>query len=109
MPGHPLHVGAVVSCPHQGKATPATSQPRVRVAGQAVTTAASSYLIAGCTLAGQTPPHPCTSIRWTAPATRVRVMGSPLLIDGPGGICLAGAVPQGPTSFSAVQMRVTAQ
>ena len=112
MPGFLLHVGAVVTCPHQGPATTPPTQPRVLVSGQPVATSANAYLVAGCifTLPGPKP-SPCVRVQWSALATRVFLNGAPaLVVPGPGpapGLCLSPEqAPQGPPMVSAVQTRV---
>jgi hypothetical protein len=112
VPGFLLHVGAVVTCPHQGPATTPPTQPRVLVLGQPVATTANLYAVAGCifTLPGPVP-SPCVRVQWTAPAARVLVNGLPALVANPGpapGLCLSALqVPQGPALVSVIQTRVT--
>jgi hypothetical protein len=107
MPGSLLHVGATVVCPHGGQATPQPAQSRVTVAGQPVTTLAHLYTVAGCVFNVSGSPHPCTTVRWTGPATRVRVNGSPVLLSGSGGLCQsADQSPQGAPVTVVVQQRV---
>ncbi|MDX2216064.1 MAG: hypothetical protein SFY66_22555 [Oculatellaceae cyanobacterium bins.114] len=81
MPGFLLHKGAQVVCIHQGQAQPTSANPRVTVSGQAITTQAVPYTVAGCTLP---PPSagngPCTTAQWVTAATRVTSMGVPVLL-----------------------------
>jgi len=94
-------------CPHGGQATPQPAQARVSVAGQPVTTLAHLYPVAGCAFNVAGTPQPCTTVRWTTPASRVRVAGSPVLLSGSTGISQsAQQVPQGSPVTVVVQQRV---
>ena len=104
MPGNILHLGATVTCSHAGMATPAMTMPRVMVSAQPVVVAATPYMIAGCTFP---PPSggPCVSGQFTTPATRVLVMGIPVLINASPSVCAPTGTPMIP---SVVQPRVVA-
>jgi hypothetical protein len=107
MPGNLLHVNATVMCPHGGQATVAPAQARVLVSGNPVTTVADPYTIAGCVFNVSGKPQPCVTIRWLAPAARVTVNGSPVLLNTSTGLCQsAEQVPQGPPVVPVVQQRV---
>ena len=54
MSGYILDKGATVQCLHAGQAQPVSTNPRVKVGGQAVVTQDSLYTISGCSL----PPPP---------------------------------------------------
>lgn len=103
-----LHLGAMVTCPHGGQATPVPSSARVLVGGQPVTVAADPYTIAGCPF--QVPgakPQPCVTVQWIVPAIRVRVGGQPVLLQTSTGLCKsAEQIPQGAPIVSATQPRV---
>ncbi|MCU0541077.1 MAG: DUF4280 domain-containing protein [Oscillatoriaceae cyanobacterium Prado104] len=94
MPGTLLHVGATVNCAHQGKAQPTDYNSRVKVMGNAVVTQAFPYAISGCT---NPPPTanvgPCTTAQWTSAATRVKVMGQPVLLQDSKAICMPTGTP----------------
>ncbi|MEV0369969.1 hypothetical protein AB0I10_09115 [Streptomyces sp. NPDC050636] len=98
--GNLVHGGAVISCPHGGRAlsTAATSNG-VRIDGAPVATAVDVFTVSGCPHAVDHLPQPCTSIRW-APHTdndAVRIDGVPVLLDTTAAMCFsAGLVPQGP-------------
>jgi hypothetical protein len=107
MPGSLLTVSATVTCPHQGRAAPQPAQSRVFVEGQLVNTLADLYPVVGCPLNISGKPQPCLTIKWLTPATRVRVNGSPVLLQLSTGICQSGEqIPQGPPVVSVVQQRV---
>jgi hypothetical protein len=110
MPGNLLHVNATVSCPHGAPATAQSTQSRVLVGGQAVTSTADLYTVTGCPFTVGVKPQPCTTIRWVAPAARVRLNGSPVLLQSSVGICQsAERIPQGPPVVSVVQQRVVGE
>jgi hypothetical protein len=104
MPGTLLHVGATISCAHQGQAQPTSPNPRVKVMGQPVVTQAFPYAIAGCT--NPPPPAnvgPCVTAQWVSAATRVKVMGQPVLLQDSKAVC----VPTGtPLTVVVTQLRV---
>lgn len=112
MPGFLLHVNAVMTCTHMGKATIAPSQPRVVVSGQPIATMASQILVAGCAFTVPGPkPQPCVLIKWAMPSARFLVGGQPAaLIPNPGpgpGVCQSGEqIPAGPPIVTVVQSRV---
>ncbi|MEU7932401.1 hypothetical protein [Micromonospora echinofusca] len=113
MPGPPLHVGAVVSCPHTGPVTAQTANSRVLVDGLPVLTAADAYPVAGCPfqvpVGAGTKPQPCVRIQWTAPAARVLVNGQPAMLATSVGLGVsAEGVPQGPPTVSGFQVRAVA-
>ncbi len=114
MPGRLLHVGAVVQCPHQGRATIAAAQTKVFVGGQAVATADSQIKVAGCPFqvpAGAgTKPQPCVSVTWGTRATKVRIGAQAVLLGPlpgtvPGSCASAEQIPQGPPVLSQLQQR----
>jgi hypothetical protein len=94
MPGTLLHVGATISCAHQGQAQPTAPNPRVKVMGNPVVTQAFPYTIAGCT--NPPPPTnvgPCITAQWVSAAIRVKVMGQPVLLQDSQAICLPTGTP----------------
>lgn len=106
MSGNLLHVQATVSCPHGGRVTVLPSQSRVLVAGQPVATLADLFTVAGCAFTAGTKPQPCVTVRWITPSARIRVNGSPALLQGSAGICQsAEQIPQGPPVVCVVQQR----
>lgn len=87
MPGYLLHQGATVMCMHAGQAEPILVEPRVRVMGQPIVTQASTYLIAGCTLAS-IPSPPCVSAQFASASSRVRAGGLPVLLQDSIAVCI---------------------
>ena len=86
MPGSLLGSNAFVLCEHVGKATPATTNPRVKVGGQPVVTQPTMYNVTNCTL--PPPAGPCATAQWYTAATRVRAGGQPVLLDDSQAICM---------------------
>ena len=107
MPGFLYHVGVVAMCPHAGQVTAISSNTRVLVSGQPVATAADNYLIAGCAFNVSSAPHPCVTVRWLAPAARVKVNGQPAILQtSPGMTLAADQAPQGSPVVVSGQVRV---
>jgi hypothetical protein len=111
MPGPIAQVGAVAICPHGGQITAVTSNTRVLVGGLPAVTMADTFLVAGCVFTVPGPkPQPCLTARWLAVATRVTVMGQPVVIQGGSGLCFSPEqAPQGPPTIVSTQPRVVAQ
>lgn len=107
--GSLLGTGAVISCPHGGRATTATtSTGTVLMDGMPVATAAHGYVVTGCPHTVDGVPVPCVSVRWTADGTGVTVDGAPVLLDTSAAQCFTAAfVPQGPPVAQAAQRKVT--
>ena len=111
MPGTLVHVGSVISCPHGGQTTIASKNGRVFVSGMPVATMTDLFTVAGCLfqipVGAGTKPQPCVRITWVAPATRVFVMGQPVVLQLSSGICQSiEQIPQGPPIVGATQTRV---
>lgn len=102
-------MGAAMICPHAGQVTAIPSSPRVMVAGQPVVTMSDTFPIAGCVFTIGPKPSPCIRVQWLVPATRVQVMGQPVLTAVSTGLCLSPEqAPQGPPTVIVVQPRVIA-
>lgn len=94
MPGFLLHLGATVTCAHGGQAQPTAPNPRVLVSGQPVVTMASPYVIAGCSMPPPTGGNgPCVTGQFIAGATRVTVLGQPVLLQDSPSVCTPTATP----------------
>jgi len=87
MPGFLLHVGATVLCMHGGQAQPTAPNPRVRVGGQPIVTQAAPHAVAGCPFTVSGVPVPCVTAQWVTAATRVRVVGVPVLLQDSQAVC----------------------
>jgi hypothetical protein len=96
MPGPLYHVGNTAVCLHGGQIKNPPSQTMVKVNGMPVGTVLDNYLIIGCALNVAGVPHPCLRATWITPATMVRIMGSPVMLQTSSGLTQAGdQTPQG--------------
>jgi uncharacterized Zn-binding protein involved in type VI secretion len=102
------HVNATTLCPHGGNASTISSSTRVKVSGMPVATLSDTTLVAGCAFTVPVKgPQPCVKVQWLTPATRVKVMGNPVLLKTSTGLCQsAEQIPQGPPNVVATQTRV---
>ncbi|SHF09863.1 hypothetical protein [Streptoalloteichus hindustanus] len=106
MSGNLLHVNATITCPHGGQATISPAQTRVLVGGQPVATLADVDTIAGCGFTVGSKPQPCVTVRWVTPSGRIRVNGSPAILNSSVGLCQsAEQIPQGAPHVVVVQQR----
>lgn len=106
MSGNLLNTSATVLCPHGGRATALPAQARVIVAGSPSATEADPYTVTGCPFTVGRKPQPCTTVRWTGPSARIRVNGSPALLQSSRALChSAEQAAQGPPSVIVVQQR----
>lgn len=104
MSGHLLHLGAIVQCSHTGVATPASTNPRVQIAGQPSVLASVPWTIAGCPLPKHAPFDQSAS--FLTGTTRVTANGQPLALDSGSSTCAATGTP---LRIVQVQSRVVAQ
>jgi hypothetical protein len=105
MPGPVLHLGATVLCSHGGQATPTAPNPRVTLSGQPVATVAAPYAVAGCAFAPPAGNGPCVTGQWVVGATRVLVLGQPVVLMTGASTCVPTGTPLVPV---AAQARVIA-
>jgi hypothetical protein len=105
VPGPILHSGAVVTCAHGGQATPTAPMPRVSVSGMPVATLPVPWAVAGCAFVPTAGNGPCVTGQWTVGATRVMVLGQPVVIQTGTATCVPTGTPLLPVS---AQTRVIA-
>lgn len=102
-----VQVGASIQCPHGGVVSATPGNPRVRLGGQPVTTAADTFVVAGCPFVVGTKPQPCVQVQWLTTSTRVKVGGQPVILQNNNGLCKSvEQIPQGTAMPVAVQTRV---
>jgi hypothetical protein len=107
--GAPLAtVSAAIVCSHGGQAKIIPKNTRVKAGGALVATQACTALIAGCPFTVPPAiPAPCIPAQWTTPATRVKVMGSPIITQESVGMT-TGMGPPVPLQIVRTQSRVSA-
>ncbi|MDI3421238.1 hypothetical protein [Streptomyces luteolus] len=106
--GNLLGAGALVSCPHGGRAAATTGATGVHINGAPVATAAHPFTVTGCPHTVDGVPTPCVTVRWAAEASGVTVDGAPVLLDTSAAQCLTAAfVPQGPPVVHSAQREVS--
>ncbi len=103
-----LQMGCTITCPHQGQASPVPGNTKTKVDGNFALLVSDTMTIAGCTFMIGNTPSPCLTIRWSLPAMKVKVDGTPVLLDSSVGLCLSAAqAPQGSASISGAQTKVS--
>lgn len=101
-----VHVGATVTCSHQGRAMATTPNPRVQLSGAPSVSLTSPVAVVGCAL--PPPPSgngPCTTAQWLSGTTRVTSNGLPLVVQTSNSICAPSGTP---LIVMSTQMRVSA-
>lgn len=94
-------------CPDNGLVLMISENRQVLVGGMPVVTQKDMFVIAGCKFALSTPPHPCVTIKWLIPSSRVKVNGNPVILRDSTGQCQSPAqTPQGSPIVMMQQNRV---
>jgi uncharacterized Zn-binding protein involved in type VI secretion len=111
MPDFLAHVGMTAFCPHGSAINVSSTNQRVKVMGQPVACLGDTFMVSGCPfqvpVGVGTKPQPCLTVQWPVPATRVKVMGRPVILKSSTGLCLSPEqIPQGPPSVQVTQVRV---
>lgn len=102
-----LQMGCQIQCPHGGMATVTPSNTRVKVGGGFALLANDVMIISGCPFMIGNTPSPCLTIQWVTKATRVKVLGQPVLLETSVGLCKSPTgAPQGTAIISGVQTKV---
>jgi hypothetical protein len=104
-----LQVGCTIQCPHGGMCSPVTTNTTVKVGGSLALLVADTFPIAGCTFSPGPVPHPCVTVEWSAPAQKVTVSGTAVLLESSQGQCKApDQAVQGMAMVSGAQTKVKA-
>jgi hypothetical protein len=111
--GFILDANTTIQCPHGGTVTTKPGKTQVTLAGNAVYVLddfpAPVPAISGCSFVVATVPSPCMFLQWQAPATKVQVGRSPVLLSSSVALCLnAAQVPQGSALVSGFQTKAQA-
>lgn len=96
----------VMMCPHGGNVTAISANLRANAGGSPILRVSDTFIVAGCSLSGTTPPTPCLMVQWTS-ASRVRAMGDTALNQSSVGLCVGG--PGGPVQIVSTQAKVSGQ
>jgi uncharacterized Zn-binding protein involved in type VI secretion len=102
-----FHVNASAQCPHAtGQVLVTSVNTRVTVSGLAVATTADRFTVASCPQPASNKP-PCLTVQWSQVASRVKVMGKPVVLRSSRGQAYdASQALQGTVSVTATQTRV---
>jgi hypothetical protein len=111
MGGFIVTTSASAICTHGGSVSIVSSNTRVKAGGAPVATLSDTYSVGGCPfqipVGAGTKPQPCVSLRWVAPAVRVKVGGQFVILQSSSALCLsAEQIPQGPPTVTMTQVRV---
>lgn len=102
-----LTTACMLLCPHGGKVSAVTSNPRVAAAGSSLLTVSDTFVVSHCALttpAGQS--SPCVTVQWLPGDPRVLAGGSQVLDESSFGECLnAEGGHQGSVIIVATQSR----
>ena len=102
-----LQFGCTIQCPHGGMGVVSPANTKVKVNGAFALLSSDVFTIAGCPFVMGSSPHPCTTIQWVNEATKVKVNGTPVLLNSSIGLCKAAdGLVQGPAIITGFQTRV---
>lgn len=103
-----LDATSQITCAHGAPCKHMPAQQRVKILGMPALVATDVNSIAGCAFALPGPTaSPCVTVQWIVPATRVKVMGQPVVLQTSTGLCKAATqAPQGAPLITVVQARV---
>jgi len=109
MPGKVLTMSSSISCPHGGVAQLVTSDTKTRADGAFALLETDVHTVAGCPFMMGLMYSPCIRIEWSAGASKVKVSGTPVLVQSSVGKCYAlqGYI-QGVAMINSTQQKVTA-
>ncbi|MFH8484335.1 hypothetical protein [Streptomyces longisporoflavus] len=108
MPGHLLHEGITIVCPHggNGRLTPSST---LLVGGQKAAVAQDPTTVSGCAFNVGGTPSPCLRVEWQRAATKVTAGGKAVLLSDSVALCVnAAGAPQGTARVSGFQTKVKA-
>jgi hypothetical protein len=91
-----LTVASQVMCIHGGQAILTTSNSQLTAGGSPVLLESDIHPVVGCPFTVGVVYMPCVTIQWQAPATALKVNGTPVLLATSIGQCMnASGAPQG--------------
>lgn len=98
-----ITTGAILMCPHGGRASIMSGTARVRADGAPIVTIGDDFPVSGCADVHA----PCIRIEWPISAMRVRVGGRPPILQGGVGLALSAQGNAGTSTLVSNQVRVT--
>jgi hypothetical protein len=102
-----LTAASVLMCPHGGTVQIATTDTKVRAAGDFVVRSSDTFIVAGCPFSLGPVYHPCMTVKWVQPALRSKAVGDFTLTEESVGLCQAAdQAVQGTVLVNVVQPRV---
>ncbi|HEU0195103.1 MAG TPA: hypothetical protein VFQ71_12940 [Gaiellales bacterium] len=105
-----LDASTQIACPHGGQGIVVASNQNVLLGGSPALVSSDTVTISGCSFTISGSPSPCLTVQWQAPATRVKVSGTPVLLSSSVALCMSAAnVPQGTAALSGYQTKVQGQ
>ena len=105
-----LNTSSIIQCPHGGKVSAVTTNTRAKASGAYLLRASDTFLVAGCTFAMGTTPHPCVRVQWVQSAQKSKAVGTFTLTQESVGQCIAGdGAVQGVALITSTQPRVSGQ
>lgn len=110
MPGTLVTTASTIICTHGASVSIVSTNTRVKAGGSPVALMNDTYTVSGCPfqipIGTGTKPQPCVKLQWVAPAVRVKVNGTPVILQTSSGLCLsAEQIPQGPPTVVQTQIR----
>lgn len=106
--GQVLTSADIMMCPHGGQVGISALQTQAS-AGAAIVRPSDIFTVAGCVLNIAGAPHPCVTVQWQSPSTRVKAGSNVLTTDSIGLCQAADQAPQGTVIIQKTQTKVSAQ
>jgi len=102
-----LDTGCKIKCPHGGTVTVVPGNMVAKADGSSMILVTDTMIIAGCSFTITSKPSPCMSIKWKNESRKVKVNGTPVLLETSIGLCnSAENAPQGTAVITGVQTKV---
>jgi hypothetical protein len=104
-----LTKSATMMCLHGGTITATVAGAKRATACDPILTESDLFLISGCPFMTGPNPHPCMTVEWIAPATKVKASQSAILTTDSQGLCKAAdQTPQGAPLLTPAQTKAMA-
>jgi hypothetical protein len=110
MPGRVMTTGSQIKCPHGGSATLTTANAKAAAASGKALLASDVHTVAGCAFTIGPKASPCIRIQWSAGAVKLKVGGTPVLLESSVGTCYSPeSAPQGVALVVQAEAKVSAR